>query len=123
MSEIKPWRDYVGKHEAYIIMCDALNDLCEKEAIKKTVYERLRQVQSECQWIPCSERLPEESEETYWVCTDDGYQCQCRWTSNHHALPHLRTSWHWHHLDKPQRSEVVAWRPLPEPYRKETNNG
>ena len=47
MSEIKPWREYIGKPEAYMIMCDVLDVLCEKEAIKKAVYERLKQVPDE----------------------------------------------------------------------------
>lgn len=46
MSEIKPWRENIGKPEAYMIMCDVLDVLCEKEAIKKAVYERLKQVPS-----------------------------------------------------------------------------
>lgn len=46
MSEIKPWRECIEKHDAYIIMCNVLADLCEKEAIKKTLYERLRQAPS-----------------------------------------------------------------------------
>lgn len=55
MSEIKPWRENIGKPEAYMIMCDVLDVLCEKEAIKKAVYERLKQVPSTYEWIPCSE--------------------------------------------------------------------
>lgn len=60
--EERPWREYIGKHEAYMIMCDVMDVLYEKEAIKKAVYERLKQAPSIGEWIPCSERLPEAHE-------------------------------------------------------------
>lgn len=67
-------------------------------------------------WIPCKERMPEEREERYWVCTDDGYECQCRWTNINHIWNDLTTEWHWHIIDVPKYSEVVAWMPLPDVY-------
>lgn len=67
-------------------------------------------------WMPCSERLPEPEKKIYWVCTDDGYQCQCRWTNINHFWTDLTTDWHWHIGDVPQYSKVVAWMPLPTPY-------
>lgn len=67
-------------------------------------------------WIPCSERLPEEENKRYWICTDCGYQCECRWTNVNHIWTYLTTDWHWHIMDVPQYSKVVAWMPLPEPY-------
>lgn len=70
-------------------------------------------------WIPCSERLPEAEKKHYWVCTDTGYQCQCRWTNINHIWTDLTTEWHWHIMDIPQYSKVIAWMPLPEPYREE----
>ena len=69
------------------------------------------------QWIPVSERLPKEEKKTYWVCTDGGYQCECRWTNVNMIWTHLRTDWHWNIFDIPQYSKVTAWRPLPEPYK------
>ena len=62
MSEIKPWREYIGKHDAYMIMCDVLDVLCEKEAIKKTVYERLKQAPSadrpRGKWVYHKDNMP-----------------------------------------------------------------
>ena len=66
-------------------------------------------------WIPCSERLPEEADCEYWVCTDTGYQCQCRWTDNVYGLS-SNGEWAWKIFDIPQYSHVVAWMPLPEPW-------
>lgn len=71
----------------------------------------------EQRWIPCSERLPEAEEKHYWVCTDTGYQCQCRWTNINHFWTELTTEWHWHIMDTPQYSKVIAWMPMPEPWK------
>ncbi len=79
--------------------------------------EDLPSAHPEPQWIPCSERLPEAQKKTYWICTDSGYQCECRWTNVNHIWPGLTTDWHWHIVDVPQFSKVVAWMPLPEPYK------
>lgn len=76
----------------------------------------LSSVQSEQQWIPCSEKLPDEKRETYWVCTDTEYQCQCRWTNNRFGIRES-DEWGWSIFDTPQYTKVVAWRPLPEAYK------
>ena len=70
------------------------------------------------QWIPCSERLPEEEKDTYWVCTDTGYQCQCRWTNDVYGLG-ASERWEWKIFDIPQYQKVIAWMPLPKPYKGE----
>lgn len=74
------------------------------------------------QWIPCSERLPDEVEKTYWVCTDAGYQCECRWTNDMYGLGTNEWSkWGWHVMDKPQYSKIIAYMPLPESYKGDSN--
>ena len=70
-------------------------------------------------WISVKEKLPVEEESKYWVCTDTGYQCQCRWTNANPFWTDLTTDWHWNHFDVPQYSKVVAWMPLPEPWKGE----
>ena len=68
------------------------------------------------EWTPCSNGLPREEEKKYWVCTDTGYQCECRWTNNRFGI--CKTdNWGWSIVDVPQYSKVVAWMSLPEPYR------
>lgn len=79
-------------------------------------------IEPEPHWIPVSERLPDAEKKIYWVCTDSGYQCQCRWTNINHFWTNLTTDWHWHIMDVPQYSKVVAWMPLPPPYSEETND-
>ena len=79
-------------------------------------------IEPEPHWIPISERLPDKDKKVYWVCTDSGYQCQCRWTNINHFWTDLTTDWHWHIMDVPQHTEVVAWRELPPPYSEEIND-
>ena len=88
------------------------------KAYVKLVVDRIKQLPSAQpqRWIPCSERLPEKAYGQYWVCTDTGYQCQCRWTDNVYGLG-SSGEWTWKIFDIPQYSHVVAWMPLPEPYK------
>ena len=64
------------------------------------------------EWIPCSERMPNEEEATYLICTDSEYMCSCRWTNKNPIWADLTTEWHWCLFDIPQYSIVVAWMPL-----------
>lgn len=67
-------------------------------------------------WIPCSERLPEEERKLYWICTDAGCQCECMWTNrNPYWHDKLLIEWHWSYISTWQK--VIAWMPLPEPYK------
>lgn len=108
--------------EAHLPEGDPDRDGYEMYPDYRTVWRYLRQLpsaQPELHWIPCSERSPKEQEKSYWVCTDSGYQCQCRWTNINHIWTQLTTDWHWHFADIPQYTKVVAWMPLPEPYKGE----
>ena len=73
-------------------------------------------VDAEPHWIPCSEQLPPEENKTYWVCTDNGHQHECRWTNANPIWTHLTTDWYWNIFDIPQYTKVVAWMELPKPY-------
>ena len=105
-----------------------MNDLISREAVymanehlkpcsPKDVEDMISCIPSAQQWIPVTDRLPEEEKKTYWVCTDGGYQYECRWTNANPIWTHLTTDWHWNIFDIPQYSRVIAWMPLPEPYR------
>lgn len=85
--------------------------------VKQWIADFIEDLPSAQQWIPCSERLPIAKHKTYWICTDTGHQCECRWTNVNHFWTNLTTEWHWHIMDIPQYIKVVAWCELPEPYR------
>lgn len=106
--------DLLGLTDMEIIMCDGNY----KEALKMLIdkIEHAPTIEQEPQWIPCSERLPDPEAKTYWICTDTGYQCECRWTNVNIFWTNLTTDWHWHIMDIPQYTKVTAWMPLPEPY-------
>lgn len=74
-------------------------------------------------WIPVTEMLPKEENKKYWICTDNGYQCECRWTNINEFWQHLTIDWHWHIADVPLYGKVVAWMPLPKPYVPDKNVG
>ena len=96
-----------------------IHDAEDKRALLKSYFDGIPPAQPEQRWIPCKERTPEDENKRYWICTDTGYQCQCRWTNINHIWPELTGDWHWHIMDIPQYTHVVAWRELPEPYREE----
>lgn len=81
------------------------------------------------QWIPCSERLPEEYGEFLVTMTekakaedlgfdlDETYIRKMRYNSNGWQLPRHIPSW----INEAVKDEVLAWMPLPvqEPYQEE----
>ncbi len=71
---------------------------------------------SEPRWIPVEVKPPEKFNR-YWVCTDTGYQCECRWTRDIFSLG-ISGDWGWSIFDIPQYTKVIAYMPLPEPYKR-----
>lgn len=78
----------------------------------------LKRLPAAQQWIPVTERLPEEERNIYWVYTDFGSMHECRWTNNRFGLGESDT-WGWSIFDVPQHSKVTHWRELPEPPKEE----
>ena len=66
-------------------------------------------------WIPCSERLPEGRTEVIVSCTDDSGDTKFRYTSS----GWVTTDKEYWIVDNEINNFVVAWMPLPEPYREE----
>ena len=65
------------------------------------------------QWIPCSERLPEEGTE---VLGTDDHGCIRHVVKDKSALYEFATYEEMMHIN------IVAWQPLPEPYKEEKND-
>lgn len=70
-----------------------------------SVLASLPSVQPEPQWIPCSERLPEERQEILATTTDNAWG----------DVVIIRTYY------KEMHKSVIAWMPLPEPFVYERN--
>ena len=74
----------------------------------------------ETEWIPCSERLP-EAEDMYQP-PEHKYLCQVKTYGERqfYVLSRLKGAappfWDWYGVVI-NDSEVIAWRPLPEPYK------
>jgi hypothetical protein len=100
--------DYIREKLALDSYCKGVEDVLR-------ILENMKQEQ---RWIPTSERLPEKEPKKYWVCVDTGYQCECRWTNMN--LSNNKTAWHWNIIDIPQYTKVVAWKPISEPYKVES---
>ena len=86
----------------------------------RVIRETVEELKAEHRWIPVTERLPEEVKEVYWVCTDAQSQHECRWTNNRYGLGDSDECG-WSIFDIPQYTKVVAWMPLPEPYKERTD--
>ena len=84
--------------------------LLEAESIiRKYLTEKDTDIHSNDGWIPVEERMPEEGEMVLVTCQKKSGQRS------------VNRAWHmggfWHGTGS--MSEVIAWRPLPEPYRPE----
>ena len=79
------------------------------KVLAKTMLESLPTAQ---QWIPCSERLPEYDGDAYLV-TD--YCEQINRKRIHVSYCYINKEGFW--SDVPLGYKVIAWMPLPEPYR------
>ena len=73
-------------------------------------FQELPSAQPEQKWIPCSERLPRQEQEVI---------CQCR--ANMIRVLKLDAYGDWYQDAKHcyMSGFVIAWMPLPEPYRKD----
>ena len=70
----------------------------------------LKNVPTAQRWIPCSERLPEK----------DGLYIVS--VINDHNRIYSKTCWYHGHEKWFARQDVIAWMPLPEPYREDGDN-
>ena len=85
------------------------------ERIERGVYS-LPSAQPEQRWIPCSERLPEHGGR-YLISVLDGIN---RRTTVAPYLPRCKA---WAMNGRMAYWKVIAWMPLPEPYKEDDNEG
>ena len=102
-----------------LINADALIDDIEKSTFNRTIKEFFEDFVEDTPtveakpvgWIPCSERLPEVEGE-YLTCDKKG---------NIHTMYHFQSNKHPFAIgdNHPRYYPVIAWMPLPEPYRED----
>ena len=91
------------------------DDFADDEAwFSRTMREEILKALKKCQWIPVSERLPKEYEDVLvsLVCTENG-----GYTGVAMDCIAYDGKWFAHYNDS-----VVAWMPLPEPYKESDND-
>lgn len=81
------------------------------DAMEKVI--KLSSAQPELQWIPCSERLPNGQTEVIVSCVDDSGDTKFRYT----ASGWVTTDGEYWIVDNEINPFVVAWMPLPEPWK------
>lgn len=84
--------------------------------LSKSDLEVIIKTLEQTRWIPVSERLPEEKINPI---TEDFYEYQC--TYHAYGIYDVRSykfgNGHWWHGPGIMDDSVIAWRPLPEPYK------
>lgn len=90
----------------------------ERDAIKHVI-SGIKKLPSVQQWIPCSERLPEDSDyHDFWE-TPDGAVMWCKKTGEIGVGWYYASTKNWSDLWDNGVRDVIAWMPLPEPWRGE----
>ena len=105
VAELFPWK-VPGNRDTYDRYNEAWNDAIGRAEIE---IEELPSAQPEQIWIPCSERLPEES--GYYIITaHDGVGHRTTF------VKYQKKAKSWDLTGARSYWRVIAWMPLPEPY-------
>ena len=107
--------DLISRQEAKNAVCDELKRN-PTMAIWRTMNAIDNLPSAKQGWIPCSERLPEYDGDAYLV-TD--YCEQINRKRIHVSYCYINKEGFW--SDVPWGYKVIAWMPLPEPYKGEEN--
>lgn len=100
----------VEEHEQIVKWLEELKELSTSaEKLKKGDAEQCNKYEKDNRWIPCSERLPEESLNS--VIGWDEYRKRCVF------IQHVQGKFQ--NMGTDDSFDITAWRPLPEPYKEE----
>ena len=123
MNDLISRKEAIEKIESHTRVGDELYPLTDTDKILNHAFEiaascvyNLPSAQPEQQWIPCSERLPEHGGR-YLISVLDGIN---RRTTVAPYLPRCKA---WAMNGRMAYWKVIAWLPLPEPYREEEQDG
>ena len=93
--------EYLIEHVCACMENDRLMKTATKDEILRMI-EDIPSAQPEQRWIPCSERLPEDS--NFYIVTRKDFLVGFIWYSVFHG-------WEWD-----GQNNIIAWMTLPEPY-------
>lgn len=82
------------------------------DAVVKKMQETKTEPKTEQRWIPCTERLPKHVEN---VVAYDGLDMFVAW----YVPDGLHEGWHSFDNAFDDYTPIIAWTPLPQPYKKE----
>ena len=105
--------DLISRQAVYEIL-ERYDSTADVDAIRMDVEDLSSAQERKKRWIPCEERLPEYDGEMYLV-TD--YCEQINRRRLHISYCYVNREGFW--SDVPMGYKVVAWMPLPEPYKGE----
>jgi hypothetical protein len=86
----------------------------DNEVTAKQLIDEQPTIEPEQRWIPCSERLP-EARQSVILATENWTGEGCYWETTEYHVIWKGYRWKATYWD----DEVIAWMPLPEPYREE----
>lgn len=110
-------REDVRDFEALEMAIKALEQNESAEEWYKLFVEKLEQ---ESKWIPVSERLPEkDGRYLAYIVNEYDNQLQYIMTCDYMVDGH----WHWFPDDECASDNVIAWMPLPQPYKPQESEG
>ena len=139
LKEIKNRRNFwVSKASKYDEMNDEINtDICDGKAMELEVVMKMIQEQPKTdEWIPCSESMPEEHEEQqpiidpatlaeidvrYYTVSDRVQVTIEDETGRRFVCDDCTVNGRWYNFNEDLGFEVLAWQPLPEPWRGEAD--
>ena len=102
---ILPWAPYPSKYAQGIRYCMELTTVLIKDAPT---------IEPEPHWIPCSEKLPEDDVQV--LCTDSEGFVYIAWHCDYDVIEKTKCWCDVHYCSLPEDG-IIAWMPLPEPYR------
>lgn len=89
------------------------------EQSKEKIINALMENQQKSGWIPCSERLPEYDEEYYKKNGADRRYIVMNKKAYAPSVAHFTKNKLWFYNDMIEFKNVIAWQPLPEPYKED----
>jgi hypothetical protein len=109
--EQQPSEDCISRAESLHACCDEWNK--DYKAIMKSI-RQLPSVTPQPRWIPVSERLP-ETDGTYLTYIENPYDNELSYVM---ICNYINPKWF--PVDETASSNVIAWMPLPQPYKAES---